>query len=138
MSGGAFDFVDDAPDVRGGQGVETVRQRPTAGARIADSRQQPIECPVLAEEQNLFLAREVMIEVGGRQIRFDRDITHAGGGETAAAEHAGGCPEDLDPPSLGAPLGSFRTAVRKSNHGSMLPQMENRAAVSVTLIAARG
>ncbi len=81
-------------------------------------REQAVQRPVLAEEEQLLLAAEVVIQVPRREVGGDGDVAHAGGGEAAGAEHAGGGAHDFDTAGLGA----FRTTVRRLNHGSILAE----------------
>ena len=113
---GSFDFVDQAEHVRDGDLPQAVGQRAGAAARGGERLKQAIERSVLAEEQQLVLAPEVVIEVAGREVRRHADVAHAGGREPACAEHARCRPHDLD----AARLGPLQTAVRKMNHGSIL------------------
>ena len=113
---GSFDFVDQTEHVRDGELPQAVGQRAGAAARGGERLKQAIERSVLAEEQQLVLAPEVVIEVAGREVRRHGDVAHAGGREPACAEHARCRPHDLD----AARLGPLQTAVRKMNHGSIL------------------
>jgi len=113
----SFDLGDQAHGVANGELAQAIGQRTESIARGGVERgEQTIERSVLAEEQNLVLAAEVVIEVGRREVGGDRDIAHAGGGETAAAEDLCGGAQDVHAPRFGAD----RTAVRKLNHRSIL------------------
>jgi signal transduction histidine kinase len=116
MRGGALDLVDQAQHVRNGDGAEPAHQRPAVAAGGAEGAEQAIERAILAEEEELVLAAEIVIEVAGRQLRGERDVAHARRREAARAEHPARGAHDLDPAGLRA----FRTAVRKVNHGSIL------------------
>ena len=98
---GTFDFVDEAEDVRDRERAQPVGERAAAAPRLGERGQQAIERAVLAEIQQLVLAAEVVIEVRRRQVGGDGDVAHAGGGEAALAEHAGGSREDPDPARVG-------------------------------------
>ena len=120
MCGRALDLVDDAADMCRGQGMQSNREPPLLGLRRANGSQEPVERSVLAEEQDLFLAGKVVIEVGRRQVGGNGNLPHAGRGEPAAPEHARRGAQDVDPALLGAPFHPIRTTVRKSNHGSIV------------------
>jgi hypothetical protein len=85
---------------------------------------EAIERAVLAEEQDLVLAGEVVVEVGGGEVGRAGDVAHAGGGVAAVPDDAGRGPEDLEaapvtpPPATLGP--HFQTTVRRSNHGSIV------------------
>ena len=119
---GSFDFVDQTEHVRDGDLPQAVGQRAGAAARGGERLKQAIERSVLAEEQQLVLAPEVVIEVAGREVCRHGDVAHAGGREPARAEHARRRPHDLD----AARLGALQTAVRKMNHGSILAPFGTR------------
>ena len=87
----------------------------------ASALEQPIGGAVLAEEEQLVLAAEVVIQVAGRQVGGDGDVAHAGGGEAARAEDPRRGAHDLHAPGVGP----FRTTVRKLNHGSIVAQSES-------------
>ncbi len=117
----SFDLVHEAPDVRHRHLAQARGERPRFAARGGQRVEQPIERAVLAEEEQLVLAAEVVIQVAGRQIGGDGDVAHAGRGEAAGAEHAGGGAHDLH----AARIGAFQTAVRKVNHGSILADCQD-------------
>ena len=112
----SLDFVHEAQDVRHRHRAQARGERRRFAARAGQRVEQPIERAVLAEEEQLVLAAEVVIEVAWRQISGDGDVAHAGRREAAGAEHAGGGAHDLH----AARVGAFQTAVRKVNHGSIL------------------
>ena len=97
-----FDFIDEAQNVRGGEIREARRQRHATALRRGERGEQPSERAILAEKEELVLAAEVVIQVAGRQIRGDRDVAHAGGGEPLVAKRAGGRFQDVQPAHLGA------------------------------------
>ena len=127
MSGRAFDPVDEAQDVRDGEVAEPRGERPTilraslacGGERV----EQTVQRSILAEEQQLFLAAEVVIEVAGRQVRGDGNVPHARGAEAPSAKDGGRGAHDLHATRLGA----LRTAVRKVNHGSIVADSHHLA-----------
>jgi hypothetical protein len=122
VRGGPFHLIENAEYMGDSQGSNPPGQRGVAGAREFRSRQKAIQRPILAEEQDLVLPGEVVVEVSRRQIGGDRDLAHPRGGESPRAEDVCGSAEDLDPPEVGAACRAciclFRTAVRKMNHGS--------------------
>ena len=92
-------------------------------ARRGDGVEHAIERAVLAVEEHLVLAVEVVVEVRRRQVGGDGDVAHAGVGEAALAKEAGGRAQDgvaLARRAAGARRRPAlnRTAVRFSNHGS--------------------
>jgi hypothetical protein len=100
----SLDVSDQTEHVPFGQRTETVHERPAVGGGRAQGGEQSIEGLVLAEEQELVLAAEIVIEVPGREIGGHRDLAHTRGGEAAAAENLRGGAENLDPPGFGAPF----------------------------------
>jgi hypothetical protein len=102
MRRGAFDLVEQTEDVGRRQVAQPVGQRPAIPACRGQRGEQPVERAVLAEEEELVLAAEVVIQVAGGEVGGDRDVAHAGGGEAARAKHAGRGPHDLDPAVVGA------------------------------------
>ncbi len=77
---------------------------------------------MLAGVENLVLAAEVVIEVGGGEVGGDGDVAHPGGREPHRAEDAGRGGEDFRPARRGAPrrAATLRTIVRNSNHCSIV------------------
>jgi hypothetical protein len=65
VRGRPFDFVNQTEDVRDRHVAEAGPQRPPILARGGERFEQPIHRAVLAEEQELVLAAEVVIEVAG-------------------------------------------------------------------------
>ena len=122
VSGRPFETIDKTQHVRDGELAEARRKRPPilrAGpARGGQGVEQAVERAVLAEEQQLLLAAEVVIEVARREIGGDGDVAHAGGAEAAGAKDGGGSAHDVD----AARLGAFRTTVRKVNHRSIVAE----------------
>jgi hypothetical protein len=103
MRRGSLDLVYEAQDVGHGDVAQPGGERPRIAARRGQRAEQAIERAVLAEEQQLVLPAEVVIEVAGRQIGRDRDVAHARRREAAGAEHAGGGAHDLDAAGVRAP-----------------------------------
>jgi hypothetical protein len=102
MRSRSLDLVDEAEDVRDGDLAEADRQRAPIPPSSRQRVEEPIHRAVLAEEQQLVLATEVVIEVAGREIRGHGDVAHASGGEPARPKHAGGGAHDLHAPGVGA------------------------------------
>ena len=126
MCGRTLDFVNETEDVRHGQVVEPGREGAPGAPRSVQCGEQPIERPVLTEEQQLVLAAEVVVQVRGRKVCRASDVAHAGRGEADGAEAAGGSSKNLDAARVGAPFAgrgtAGRTAVRKVNHRSILAE----------------
>ena len=97
----SLDLVNQAEDVRDGHVPDAKRQRTSIPARFGQRFEKPIHRAVLAEEQQLVLAAEVVIEVAGGKIRGDGDVAHAGGGEPARAEDARRGPHDRHAAAVG-------------------------------------
>ena len=116
MRGGPFDLGDQAEGVADGEVAQTLGQGPAIALRGRERRQQPIQRPVLAEEEDFVLAAKVVIEVRGGQVGGDRDVAHAGGGEAAVPEDLRRRAQNVHP----ARVGTNRTTVRKLNHRSIL------------------
>jgi hypothetical protein len=118
----AFHAVDETQHMGDGELAKTGGERPLIlpAPFVGDGqcREQAVQRPVLAEEEQLLLAAEVVIQVPRREVGGDSDVAHAGGGEAAGAEHAGGGAHDF----YAAGLGAFRTTVRRLNHGSILAE----------------
>jgi len=119
VRGRSLDLVDQAEDMGDGEIVQSIGERPAAAPRRGERLQQPVERLILTEEEELVLAAEVVIQVGGGEVGRDGDVAHAGRGEAVRAERPRGGPQDLDAPRVGAPQAD-RTAVRKLNHRSIL------------------
>ena len=60
-----FELVDETPHVRQGERPQPPGERPAGAPRLGKRREQPIERAILAEEQNLVLAAEVVVQVCG-------------------------------------------------------------------------
>jgi hypothetical protein len=120
-------FLDQAAHVIGGQAAQPRSERSVALAGGRGVRKQAIERPVLTEVENLVLAAEVVIEVGGGEIRGHGDLAHAGGGKAHLLKHSRRGGEDCGAAGLG-PLQSsstrIGTAVRRSNHGSIVGESQ--------------
>jgi len=114
MRGRALDLVDQAEHVRDRHLAQSRRQRAAIPARRGERTQQPVGGLILAEEEELVLAAEVVIQVGRGKVGRDRDMAHAGGGEAARPEDPRRRAHDVHAPGMGP----FRTAVRNLNHGS--------------------
>ena len=102
MRRGALHLVEQAEDVRRGELAQAIGERPARAADRGQRRQQPIERPVLAEEEDFVLAAEVVIQVAGRQVRGHRDVAHAGGSKPVRPEDARRRAHDLEPAGVGA------------------------------------
>jgi hypothetical protein len=130
VSGGPFEAIDETEHVRDGELAEARRERPPilrAGPpRGGQGVEQAVERAVLAEEEQLLLAAEVVIQVARREIGSDGDVAHAGGAEAAGAKDGGGGAHDVD----AARLGAFRTTVRKVNHRSIVAEPAERPVTS--------
>jgi hypothetical protein len=98
---GSFELVDEAQDVRGRQIVQAIGEPPAVASRRGERSEQTVERPVLAEEEQLVLPTEVVVQVARREISGDRDVAHPGGGEPARAEHARRGAHDLDAAHVG-------------------------------------
>src|SRR3979490_2209099 len=94
------------------------------GARLLHRGEEPLERALLAEEQDLVLAAEVVIQVAGREIGFLGDLAHSRCRETPAAEYARGGAQDREAPRLVLALhalrqgGFVRTEIQYLNHCS--------------------
>ena len=123
----SLDLVEQTEHVGRRHLAQARRERPGVAPRARERVEQAVQRSILAEEQQLVLPAEVVIQVAGRQVGGDGDVAHAGGGEAAGAEDAGGGAHDLDAPHVGP----FQTAVRKVNHGSILAGSGRRSSVAV-------
>src|SRR6266852_9913830 len=94
------------------------------GARLLHRGQKALERALLAKEQDLVLAAEVVVQVAGRKIGFLGDLAHAGRRETQAAEYARGRAQDLQAPRVVLALDALRqgalvrTPIQNLNHCS--------------------
>jgi hypothetical protein len=120
VGGRTFDLVHNATNVRRRQRMQSPGERPALRLSPSHSGEETIQGSILTEEQDLFLAGEVVIEICRRQIRRDRDVAHPRCRETAVSEDARRRSQDVDAPLLGPPPDPIRTTVRKSNHGSIV------------------
>jgi hypothetical protein len=102
VRGGPFHLIENAEHMSDGQGSEPPGQRAAARAGKFRRRQQAIQRSILAEEEDLVLPREVVVEVSGRKVGGDRDIAHPCGGESPCPEDVSGGAEDLDAATVGA------------------------------------
>jgi len=102
MCSRSLEPVDEAQDVRGREIVQAIGQRAPVAPRRGERGEQAVERSVLAEEEELVLAAEIVIQIAGREVGGDRDVAHARGGEPARAEHARRGPHDLDAAVVGA------------------------------------
>ena len=89
--------------MRNGQIADAEREGAAVLPRDGQRLEHAVQRPVLAEEEQLLLAAEVVVQVSGRQVGGDRDVAHAGGGEATVAEHPRRGAHDLH----AAPVGSF-------------------------------
>jgi hypothetical protein len=108
----SFDAVDQAQDVRHGQRVQPRPEGGAAGPRRAQREQQPVQRAILAEEQDLVLAAEVVVQVARGQVGGEGDLAHAGGGEAADPEDARRGAQDVQAAGVGAPAGAGGAAAR--------------------------
>src|SRR5439155_14137966 len=97
VRGRSLDIGNQAEDVPDRERMQALAQRAARGGGRTQRAKEPIERSVLAEEEELVLAAEVVIQVGGGEIGGDGDVTHAGAGEAAPAKDLRGGAEDLDP-----------------------------------------
>ena len=74
--------------------VRTMRRRSVADEAVrrarGHGREHLIEGAILAVEQQIVLAVEIVIEVGGRQVGGVGNVAHPGVGEAAIAKQPGG------------------------------------------------
>src|SRR5712691_2178568 len=102
------------------------------GARLLHRGQKALERALLAKEQDLVLAAEVVVQVAGRKIGFLGDLAHAGRRETQAAEYARGRAQDLQAPRVVLALDALRqgalvrTAIQNLNHCSNSKPLRSR------------
>jgi hypothetical protein len=116
MRRGAIDIVDEAEHVGDGDLADAPRHRAAVAPGAGQRLEHAVERSVLAEEQDLVLAAEVVVEIARRQVGGRRDVAHPGGREAVRPEDAGGGAHDRHAPGIRP----FRTAVRRMNHGSIL------------------
>ena len=87
----------------------------------AERRQHQVERPVLAEVEDLVLAREMEVEVGDGEVGAGGDVAHRGLGVAAVAEDAAGGAEDGHPGGVAAALHARRG---RAAHGPYLGHVE--------------
>jgi hypothetical protein len=102
VRGRPLDLVEQAEHVRGRHLVQPDGQRCAAGLGRGERVEQPIERPILAEEEDLVLAGKIVIEVARRQVGGDGDLAHASRREAARAKDPRRRAHDLDAARLGA------------------------------------
>ena len=95
--------------MRGGEPLEALRHRPAGALRLCERIEEAIERPVLAEEEDVVLAAEVVVQIARRQPGGIRDVPHAGSREAARAEDAGGGVQDAHAPGVGAAAQALST-----------------------------
>src|SRR5260370_5960562 len=96
MGGGAFDFVEDAVQVKDDYGAESFGRGSFCAASSFEIGDQAVQCAVLAEEKDLIFAMEIVVEVGGGEVGGGGDFAHSGFGEAARSEFAAGGAEDFE------------------------------------------
>jgi hypothetical protein len=97
----SFDLVEQTEDMADRERSQPRGERLFVAPGRRERGEEPIERPILAEEEQFVLAAEVVIEVAGRQVCGGRDVAHAGGGEAVRPEQARGGAEDADAPGVG-------------------------------------
>jgi hypothetical protein len=81
---------------------QPILEWPVSTARVGERAEQLVGRAVLAEEEQLVFAAEVVIQIARRQVRRGGDVAHPRGGEAAIAEDAGRGGENPDAPRVGA------------------------------------
>ena len=102
VRGRSLHFVEQTQDVRHGQRPKARGERRGVTPGGGERRKEPLEREILAEEEQLVLATEVVIQVAGRQIGGDGDVAHAGRGEPVRPKDARGRAQDGHTPRVGA------------------------------------
>jgi hypothetical protein len=97
----SLDLVKQAQDVGDGDLAQPQPQRPSSRARGGQRREQPIRGAVLAEEEELVLAAEIVLQVAERKVGGRGDVAHAGGGEAAGAKDPRPGADDRHPAGIG-------------------------------------
>ena len=77
-------------------------ERSIGAPSVGERSEQIVERAVLAEEQQLVLATEVVVEVARRKVGGVGDVPHTGDGEAARAKNTGGGLENLDAAGVGS------------------------------------
>ena len=98
----SVDFVDEAENVGDGEVAKSGRQRPARPPSAIERGEQTIERAALAEEEQLVLALEIVIQVSRRKVRRHGNLAHSGRRETHRPERPRRRPENLNPAAIGA------------------------------------
>ena len=95
VRGGAFDFVEDAMQVKGDYGTEFFGCGRFCTSGLVEISDQAIESAVLAEEEDFVFAAKIVVEISGGEVGSSGDFAHARFGKAARAEFAAGGAEDF-------------------------------------------
>ena len=134
VSGRALHLVEHGEHMRdqnSAQPLTGVGHRP---AGLGDALEHAIQRPVLAVEQDLVLALEVVVEVGGRQVGRHRDVAHAGAREAALAEDRRGRAQDGVAARIEA--AGARGEDGRSGRGPFEPRFDFRTIVRTSYLVA--
>lgn len=101
VGGRAFDFVQEAQDVRLCELTKPLDEQTIGAARLGERGQQVVEGVVLTEKQQLVLAAKVVVEVARRQVGFDGNLAHAGGCEAPGAKDTSGRSQNAHAAGIG-------------------------------------
>src|ERR1700740_1163313 len=96
VRGGAFDFVEDAMQVKGDDGAEFFACGGLGASSLFEISDQAIESAVLAEKEDFIFAAEIVVKVSRGEISGGRDFAHARLGKAAGAKFAAGGAKDFE------------------------------------------
>src|SRR6266850_932327 len=103
MRGGAFNLVEDAAQMRHDHHAHSYRGAGSHAARLVECRNHAVQRIVLAKEENVVLAAEVIVEVSRRKCRSCCDVAHSGLRKAADSKLSPRGPQDLEAPGMVAP-----------------------------------
>src|SRR5260370_5953302 len=105
MRGGALDLVEHASQMRYDHLAQLYRCAGSHSASLVERRDHPVQGIVLAKEENVVLASEVVVKICRREGRRCRNVAHAGLPEPAPAKIFPPRAQDLQAQRTIAPRG---------------------------------
>src|SRR6266850_2164332 len=100
--------------MEGDYGAKLFRGAGSCAARSVEIGDQAIEGVVLAEEEDLVFAAEIVVEIGGREVGGGGDFAHSGFGVAAGTEFAAGGAQDVQP------AGEIAALQARGTHGDRM------------------
>src|SRR6266853_4160593 len=128
MCGGAFNLVEDAAQMRHDHHAHFYRGAGSHAAGLVERRNHAVQRIVLAKEENVVLAAEVIVEVSRRKCRGCCDVTHTGLRKAADSKLSPRGSQNFEAPGKVAPsemavAPPFRLAVQRLHCSGSRGQM---------------